>query len=99
MELNKLGFVIKNAGGVEVFSHHSALSGAPLGGGAITVPVSDVPGLFYRLGAGEGRLTAEQRADIDQRAIAWHAARHPAPKSSRRPVAAISSEENQEKEG
>lgn len=96
MELNKEGFVIKNSGGVEVFSAHSALSGIPLGNGAITTPVPGTPGLFYRLEAGEGRLTAEQRADIEQRARAWYAAHQPAPAlrpTMRRAAAPVDEEE------
>lgn len=79
MELNKEGFVIKGSGGVEVFSYHSALSGIPLSNGAITTPVPGMPGLFYRLDAGEGRLTPEQRADVEQRAKAWYAGRQVLP--------------------
>ena len=85
MELNQEGFVFKGSG-VDVFSLHSALSGVQVGNGALTVPVPGRPGLFYRLAAGEGRLSAEQQADIEQRAKTWYAARQPAPK--RRVVAA-----------
>jgi len=77
VELNKVGFVIKNSSGVEVFSTHSALSGVQVGSGAITVPVPDVPELYYRLDAGEGRLTDAQRADVEQRAKDWYAAHQP----------------------
>jgi len=86
LELNKEGFVIKGRSGIEAYSHHSAWSGVVVGNGGITVSVPGVPELFFRLAAGEGRLTDEQRAGIEQRAKAWYASRQPAPK--RRAVAA-----------
>jgi hypothetical protein len=100
MELNKEGFVIKTTSGVETFSNYSALSGVPLNNGAITMPVSGVPGLYVRLASGEGRLTAEQQADIERRATAWFQARQPAPKAPTAPrrSAAVSTEKQDEKE-
>jgi cold shock CspA family protein len=80
MEINKQGFVIKRDGQVEVFSTHSALSGEKLGSSAVTVPVPKMPGLFFRISAGEFRqLTEDQRVDIIRRAKVWYTARQPAP--------------------
>jgi hypothetical protein len=98
MELNKEGFVIKDSAGVTAYSHHSALSGVAVGSGAVTVPVFGVPGLYYRLAAGEGRATPDQITDIEARAKAWFAARQPAPsvKPSSRRVFPVEDEKSEE---
>lgn len=85
LPMNERGVVIQRQSSVQTFSERSALSGDRLINGAITLPVPDQPGVFYRVSGTEYRqMTSEQREQVYREVIAWASEHFPLPTLSTR---------------
>ena len=60
MNKNDKGFEVRRDGSVLVTTSVSALSGKKLVAGAVTVPVPNMPGVYYKLTPGEALSMSER---------------------------------------
>ena len=80
LPMNERGVVIQRQSNVQTFSERSALSGDRLVNGALTLPVPDQPGVFYRVSGTEYRqMTPEQRETVLRDVTAWAQEHFPLP--------------------